>query len=67
MKQNFMSDKKRNTFSTLFTRAPPPPTRHKTAVFSTRKKNQVEKSISFFIRHEVWFYETTFSESALEH
>jgi hypothetical protein len=27
----------------------------------------VEKRISFFIGHEVLFYETTFSASALEH
>jgi hypothetical protein len=45
----------------------PPPTRtcDKTDVFSTRTKNKVEKRISFFIDHEVLFYETTFS--ALEH
>jgi hypothetical protein len=39
----------------------------KTAVFSTRTKNKVEKRISCFIGHEVLFYETTFSASALEH
>jgi hypothetical protein len=36
-------------------------------VFSTRTKNKVKKRISFFIGHEVLFYETTFSASALEH
>jgi hypothetical protein len=39
----------------------------KTDVFSTRTKNKVEKRTSFFIGHEVLFYETTFSASALEH
>jgi hypothetical protein len=34
--------------------------------FSTRKKNKVEKRISFFIGHEVLFYVTTFSASAVE-
>jgi hypothetical protein len=29
-------------------------------VFSTRTKNKVEKRISFFIEHEVLFYETDF-------
>jgi hypothetical protein len=31
------------------------------------QKIKVEKRISFFIGHEVLFYETTFSASALEH
>jgi hypothetical protein len=35
-------------------------------VFCTRTKNKVKKRISFFIGHEVLFYETTFSASALE-
>jgi hypothetical protein len=39
----------------------------KTDVFRTRTKKKVEKRISFFTGHEVLFYETTFSASALEH
>jgi hypothetical protein len=35
--------------------------------FSTRTKEKVKKRNSFFIGHEVLFYETTFSASALEH
>jgi hypothetical protein len=42
-------------------------TSDKTDVFSTRTKNKVEKLISFFIGHEVLFYETAFSASAVEH
>jgi hypothetical protein len=45
----------------------PTRTRDKTAVFSTRTKHKVEKRISFFIGHEVLFYETTFSASGVEH
>jgi hypothetical protein len=36
-------------------------------VGAREQKNKVEKRISFFIGHEVLFYETTFSASALEH
>jgi hypothetical protein len=42
-------------------------TSDETDVFRTRIKNKVEKRVSFFIVHEVLFYETTFSASALEH
>jgi hypothetical protein len=42
-------------------------TSDKTAVFSMRTKNKVEKHNSFFIGHEVLFYETAFSASSLEH
>jgi hypothetical protein len=40
-------------------------TSYKTDVFSTRTKNKVEERISFFIGHEVLFYETAFSASAV--
>jgi hypothetical protein len=38
----------------------------KTAVFSKRKKRW-KKSFSFFIGNEVFFYDSTFSASTLEH
>jgi hypothetical protein len=36
-------------------------------MFLAREEKKVEKSLSFFIGHEVLLYETTFSASALEH